>query len=285
MTVTTVHELGDHVGQQVTLQGWLYNRRSKGKLHFLILRDGTGMVQCVGFRGEMDDATFALAGEVSQEASMRVTGTVREDSRAPGGHELALQGLEILQNPGLDYPLGKKDHGPDFLLGHRHLWLRSRRPWATLRIRHEVIRAIRDFLDERGFINVDGPIFTPAACEGTSTLFQVPYGEEMTAYLTQSGQLYNEANCMSFGKVYCFGPTFRAERSKTRRHLAEFWMVEPEMAYAHLEDVMDLAEEMVEYLVGRVLERRRSELEILERDVGPLEAVRRPFPASPMRRR
>jgi asparaginyl-tRNA synthetase len=271
--VLDVHE---QVGRTVQLQGWLYNRRHSGKLYFLLLRDGSGTIQCVVARDQVSDAAWAACEAMTQESAIRVTGTVRAEPRAPGGHELTAADVELLHRAA-DYPITKKEHGIEFLLDQRHLWLRSSRQHALLLIRSEVVRAIRDFLDDRGFVLVDTPMFTPAACEGTTTLFEVPYFEQK-AYLTQSGQLYNEATAMAFGRVYCFGPVFRAEKSKTRRHLTEFWMVEPEMAFAGLEDVMQLAEGLVVAIVERVLDRRREELKRLERDTAPLERVRSPFP-------
>jgi asparaginyl-tRNA synthetase len=272
-----IADLARHVGSVVRVRGWLYNRRSKGKIHFLQVRDGSGIVQAVMVKGEVPDDLFARCDTLPYEASLSVTGTVRADARAPGGHELTAGGAEIHAETVGEYPITKKDHGPDFLLSNRHLWLRSRKQWATLRIRDAVITAIRRYFDERGFLCVDAPIFTPAACEGTTNLFEVKYFED-SAYLTQSGQLYMEAAAMAFGKVYCFGPTFRAERSKTRRHLTEFWMVEPEMAYAGLDDVMDLAEDFIVAIVRHVLETRKPELAILERDLSKLERIAAPFP-------
>jgi asparaginyl-tRNA synthetase len=265
-----------HVGKEIAVRGWLRSRRDKGKLHFLILRDGTGELQAVVNKSAVGDDQFALSGQLTQESSCIVTGVVREDSRAPGGCELDVKRIEALQiaEP---FPIQPKEHGTGFLMEHRHLWLRSSRQHAVLRIRHEIIRACRNFFDERGFVLVDAPIFTPNACEGTTTLFQTQYFDE-TAYLTQSGQLYSEATAAAFGKVYCFGPTFRAEKSKTRRHLMEFWMVEPEVAFAELHDMMALAEEFLAYIVERVLALRQAELRVLERDVSLLERVRPPFP-------
>ncbi len=271
-----VAEVGRHVGAEVELKGWLYNRRHSGKLYFIELRDGSGTIQCVVAKGAVSDPAFAACGEMTPESAIRLTGTVRADARAPGGHEIAVTDVEILALAA-EYPISKKDHSIEFLLPIRHLWIRSAMQHALLRIRSEVVRACRDFLDDRDFVLVDTPMFTPAACEGTTTLFEVPYFGEK-AYLTQSGQLYNEATAMSFGRVYSFGPVFRAEKSKTRRHLTEFWMVEPEMAFARLEDAMQIAEAMVVFIVERVLERRRAELEVLERDTAPLERVRSPFP-------
>jgi asparaginyl-tRNA synthetase len=276
--LTTIERIGEHDGRRVRLQGWLHNRRSKGKLHFLIVRDGTGFVQGVAFKKALTEETFELMGSLAHEAAIRVEGTVKADARAPGGYELSLDHCELVHEPTGEFPIGRKEHGPDFLLSNRHLWLRSEKQWAVMRVRHEVEKAIHDFFYDRGFTRMDAPILTPAACEGTSTLFELEYFDQGSAYLTQSGQLYAEAGAMALGKVYTFGPTFRAEKSKTRRHLTEFWMVEPEMAYADLDDVMDLAEEFICYIVGRVLERRRRELETLGRDVTKLEAVTPPFP-------
>jgi asparaginyl-tRNA synthetase len=271
-----IEELGAYVDREVQLRSWLYHSRSKGKIVFLLVRDGSGICQCVVVRGEVPDETFEAADRLGQESSLIVEGIVHADPRAPGGYELWVRRLQVLQ-AAEGYPITPKPHGIDFLLDHRHLWLRSRRPFATLRIRHEIIRAIRDFLDGRGFLCLDAPILTPAACEGTTTLFEVQYFDDV-AYLSQSGQLYVEAGALAFGRVYCFGPTFRAERSKTRRHLTEFWMVEPEVAFTTLEELMELAEDLVCYIVERVLERRRTELAILERDPTPLERVAKPFP-------
>jgi asparaginyl-tRNA synthetase len=272
-----IEEIGAHEGEEVTIKGWLHNRRSSGKIHFLILRDGTGFIQGVMSKAAVGDQIFKAADHLSQETSLIVTGTARADTRAPSGYEIDVKTLQVV-GESRDFPITPKEHGVDYLLDRRHLWIRSERQQAILRIRHEIINAVRDFFNGRGFILADTPIFTPAACEGTTTLFPAQYFEEQTAYLTQSGQLYNEANAMALGKVYCFGPTFRAEKSKTRRHLTEFWMVEPEMAYANLDDVMALAEDLVVSVVARVLERRRRELTIIERDVAKLEAVRKPFP-------
>jgi asparaginyl-tRNA synthetase len=272
-----IDDIAGHVGQTVTLRGWLHNRRSSGKIHFLTVRDGTGFIQCVMSKAAVGEEAFGRADHLSQETSLIVTGAVRADARAPGGFEVDVSGFEVVA-PAEGYPITPKEHGVDYLMDRRHLWIRSARQQAILRIRHEVIDAVRDFFNERGFILADTPIFTPAACEGTTTLFPVQYFDDETAYLTQSGQLYNEANAMALGKVYCFGPTFRAEKSKTRRHLTEFWMVEPEVAYATLDDVMDLAEGLVVAVVGRVLERRQKELKTLERDTSRLEKVKPPFP-------
>jgi len=272
-----IEDIGRHEGQEVTLKGWLHNRRSSGKIHFLIVRDGTGFIQAVMSKAAVGDELFKAADHLSQETSIIVTGTARADKRAPSGYEIDVKLLELV-GESHDFPITPKEHGVDYLLDRRHLWIRTERQQAILRVRHEVINAVRDFFNGRGFILADTPIFTPAACEGTTTLFPTQYFEDQTAYLTQSGQLYNEANAMALGRVYCFGPTFRAEKSKTRRHLTEFWMVEPEMAYADLNDVMDLAEDLIVSVVARVVEKRRRELTVLERDVSKLEAVQKPFP-------
>src|SRR5206468_5390785 len=239
-----IEDIGRHEGEEVTIKGWLHNRRSSGKIHFLILRDGTGFIQAVMSKAAVGDDLFKAADHLSQETSVIVTGTVRADSRAPSGYEIDVKMLQIVR-PSHDYRITPKEHGVDYLLDRRHLWIRSERQQAILRVRHEIINAVRDFFNTRGFILTDTPIFTPAACEGTTTLFPVEYFEDQKAYLTQSGQLYVEANAMALGRVYSFGPTFRAEKSKTRRHLTEFWMVEPEMAYATLDDVIELAEALV----------------------------------------
>jgi asparaginyl-tRNA synthetase len=272
-----IQDIARFAGEAVTLKGWLHNRRSSGKIHFLTLRDGTGFIQCVMSRQAVGEEAFKAADHLAQETSLIVEGTVRADTRAPGGYEVDVTGLQVVSES-QNYPISPKEHGVDFLMDRRHLWIRSQRQQAILRVRHEVINGVRDFFNERGFILADTPIFTPAACEGTTTLFPVQYFDEETAYLTQSGQLYNEANAMALGRVYCFGPTFRAEKSKTRRHLTEFWMVEPEMAYATLDDVMNLAEALIVYVVQRVLERRQPELKVLERDTSKLERVTPPFP-------
>ncbi len=277
MNQTYINKIGEHVGASVTIKGWLHNRRSSGKIHFLVIRDGTGFLQVVMGKKDVDEATFAKADHLSQESAIIVTGTVRADERAAGGFELIAGGLEVV-NEAHDYPITPKEHGVDFLMDRRHLWIRAERQTAILRVRHEIINAVRDFFNDQGFILADTPIFTPAACEGTTTLFPVEYFEHEKAYLTQSGQLYNEANAMALGRVYAFGPTFRAEKSKTRRHLTEFWMVEPEMAYADLNDVITLAEGLVTSVVARVLDRRQKELKTLERNTGKLEAVKAPFP-------
>ena len=274
---TYINELSAHVGQEVTLKGWLYNLRSSGKILFPQLRDGTGLVQGVVLKSAVPLELFEALKALGQESALAVRGTVRADERAPGGFELDIVDAEILQEVH-DYPITPKEHGTEFLMDHRHLWLRSRRQHAVLKVRHTVVQAVRNFLDNNGFTLCDSPIFTPAACEGTTTLFEVDYFEGEKAYLTQSGQLYNEATAAAFGKAYCFGPTFRAEKSKTRRHLTEFWMVEPEMAYATLDDTMALAERMLAYIAARVLEDRAEELKVLERDRTKLEAIVPPFP-------
>lgn len=276
MTQTYIDQLADTIGETVTLRGWLYNSRSSGKLVFLQLRDGTGTVQCVVFKGNNEEL-FEVAKGVGQESSIIVTGTVKEDSRSAIGVELDVTGLEVLQNVH-DYPITPKEHGTEFLMDHRHLWIRSKKQHAVLKIRHTVIKAVRDYFDSNGFTLADTPIFTPAACEGTTTLFEVDYFGDDKAYLTQSGQLYNEATAAAFGKSYAFGPTFRAEKSKTRRHLTEFWMVEPEVAYAGYEDMMDLGEGLILFIVDRVLNDRKLELAALERDTTVLEAIKGPFP-------
>ncbi|MBM3807554.1 MAG: asparagine--tRNA ligase [Acidimicrobiia bacterium] len=274
---TYINKIGEHARQTVTIKGWLHNRRSSGKIHFLTVRDGSGFIQVVMGKRDVDEATFAKADHLSQESAIIVTGLVKEDTRQAGGYELVASGLEVV-NEAHDYPITPKEHGVDYLMDRRHLWIRAERQTAILRVRHEIINAVRDFFNDQGFILADAPIFTPAACEGTTTLFPVEYFDDEKAYLTQSGQLYNEANAMALGKVYAFGPTFRAEKSKTRRHLTEFWMVEPEMAYADLNDVIALAEGLIASVVARVLNRRQKELKTLERNVSKLEAIKAPFP-------
>lgn len=280
MTRITISQAAAHVGEPVELAGWLYNLRSSGKICFPQVRDGSGIMQCVAVKAQIGDEAFETLKRLTQESSLIVRGKIRAEQRAPGGFEMDVESFEVVQRVPEEtpYPITPKEHGPDFLLDHRHLWIRSRRQHAILKIRHEVVKAVRDYFDSNGFTLCDTPIFTPAACEGTTTLFEVDYFEDEKVYLTQSGQLYNEATAAAFGKVYTFGPTFRAEKSKTRRHLTEFWMVEPEMAYATLEDVKRVAEEMICFVVGRVLENRRAELAVLERDVAKLEAVKAPFP-------
>lgn len=276
MSAVPIERLAAHAGETVEIEGWLYNRRSSGAIHFLLVRDGTGVVQAVAARSDVEPEVFAAIGTLTQESSIVVRGVVREDRRAPGGYELSLRDVRVVQLAA-PYPITPKEHGVDFLMDHRHLWLRSSRQWAILRIRAEVERAMCDYLDEQGYLRMDTPILTPAACEGTSTLFETPYFETQ-AYLTQSGQLYSEAGAAAFGRVYCFSPAFRAEKSKTRRHLTEFWMVEPEAAYLDLDGCIALAESLVASTVGRVLERRQAELRVLERNQAPLERVRAPFP-------
>jgi len=276
---TRIEDIGLHEGQEVTLRGWLSLKTGKGKLQFLRVRDGTGIVQAVVFRKDVSPEVFDRAKRLSLESSLIVTGLVRADERAPGtpgGYEIGVTDLQIVHEAA-EYPIAPKEHSVEFLMDNRHLWLRSSRQWAILRIRATVVRSIRDWLDEHGFLNVDTPILTPSACEGTSTLFETDYFGDL-AFLTQSGQLYNEATIMAFGKVYCFGPTFRAEKSKTRRHLTEFWMVEPEMAFADLGECMRVQEEFVSYIVQRILRERAPELETLERNTTPLERVVPPFP-------
>ena len=272
----TIDNVADWTGQEITLRGWLRNRRSKGKLHFLVVRDGSGEIQAIVSKADVGDEQFEASGQLTQESSLVLTGVPRADARAPGGFELDVKTIQVVQiaEP---FPIQPKEHGTGFLMEHRHLWLRSRRQHAILRIRHEIIRACRDFFDDRGFTLIDTPIFTPNACEGTTNLFHTQYFDQ-TAYLAQSGQLYGEAGAAAFGKIYCFGPTFRAEKSKTRRHLMEFWMVEPEVAFAELIDAMDLAEGLLSTVVSRVLDRRHPELSVLERDVSKLEAVTSPLP-------
>ncbi len=273
---TYISDISKHEGADITIKGWVYNKTDKGKLRFLMLRDGTGTVQAVVFKKNVSEESFAAADSATQESSIIVSGTVRKDDRAPGGYELDVKECSIFQLA-VDYPITPKEHGTSFLMENRHLWLRSSRQHAILKVRHEIIRAVRDFYDNNGYTLVDTPILTPASCEGTTTLFELDYFGEK-AYLSQSGQLYNEAACMTVGKTYCFGPTFRAEKSKTRRHLMEFWMVEPEVAWADLNDIMKLSEDFVSYVVGRVLENRQEELKILERDTSLLEAIVPPFP-------
>jgi asparaginyl-tRNA synthetase len=274
-----IADVAQHEGKVVTLHGWLHNRRSSGKLHFLQLRDGTGAIQCVVFKGNVAPEAFLEADHLPQETSLAVTGVVKRDARSPIGVELDVKDLHVFARPAREFPIGHKDHGVAFLMEQRHNWLRSPRQQAILRVRHSVVKAIRDFFDGRGFTLVDAPIFTPSACEGTSTLFEVPYFDLGKAYLTQSGQLYMEAAAMALGKVYCFGPTFRAEKSKTRRHLTEFWMVEPEVAYMDLDGDMQLMEELVSHVVQAALAKHERELrEVLERDTEKLRSVVPPFP-------
>ena len=277
--ITTIHDIGQYEGREVTVRGWLYNLRESGKLLFPQIRDGSGVIQGILAKNQVSPELFDTIKSLTQESSVVVTGKVRADKRAPGGYELDITGATVVQRVPDDdpYPIALKEHGIDFLMENRHLWMRSPRQAAILRIRAEIIKAVRDFFDDRGFVLTDPPILTPAACEGTTTLFPVDYFEEQ-AFLTQSGQLYVEATAMALGKVYSFGPTFRAEKSKTRRHLTEFWMVEPEVAYATIDDVMALAEELVAFVVQRVLERRREELKTIGRDPAVLEKIQAPFP-------
>ena len=281
MAIIRVDKITDYTGQEVTIQGWVYNRTDKGKLVFLLVRDGSGFVQCVAFKGDLEEALFDHLVRLPQESSVIITGAVRADKRAPGipgGYEIGVKSVEIVQEAAEDYPMALKEHGVDFALDHRHLWIRMPSQWAILRVRATIISAMREWLDGNGFINMDTPILTPAACEGTTTLFETEYFDEGKAYLAQSGQLYNEANIMAFGKVYCFGPTFRAEKSKTRRHLTEFWMLEPEMAFCDLDQMMEVEEQMVTHIVKRVLRDRQPELKSLGRDTSTLEKIEPPFP-------
>lgn len=273
---TDIRNLSKWVGKEVELFGWVYNSRSSGKIKFLVLRDGSGLCQCVFFKGECEESALETFTRITQECSVRVRGIVKAEPRSPGGFELGATQLEILA-PSTDYPISPKEHGTDFLMNHRHLWLRSKRQHAIMRLRAQLVRAIRDFFDDRHFTLMDAPIFTPNACEGTSTLFETQYFDDK-AYLSQSGQLYMEAGAAALGKVYCFGPTFRAEKSKTRRHLIEFWMVEPEVAFADLYDNMELAEEFVEYIVAQVLKKCPEELAALERNTESLSRIKAPFP-------
>ena len=272
-----IEDLASHVGEEITLHGWVYNKRSSGKIRFLVMRDGTGLVQGVVAKGQVSADVFARFDELTQESSFSMTGKARAEKRAPGGYELDVSDIHII-SISEEYPITPKEHGVEFLMDRRHLWLRSSRQHAVLRIRHEIIRSIRQFFDDRRFVLLDAPIFTPASCEGTSTLFETEYFDLGKAFLTQSGQLYGEAGAMALGKVYVFGPTFRAEKSKTRRHLTEFWMVEPEVAFNDLNDNMDLAEEFIEHIVQSVLKNRKKELETLERNTSLLEKVKRPLP-------
>jgi asparaginyl-tRNA synthetase len=281
MPVIRVEKIADYVDQEVTIQGWVYNRTRKGKLVFLLVRDGSGFIQCVAFKNDLEPELFEEIVRLFQESSVIVTGVVRADQRAPGmpgGFELGITDLKVLQLAEEEYPMALKEHGVDYALDHRHLWIRMPSQWAILRIRATVISAIREWLDTNGYINMDTPIITPAACEGTTTLFETPYFDEGSAFLAQSGQLYNEANIFAFSRVYCFGPTFRAEKSKTRRHLTEFWMVEPEVAFCDLDQLMDLEEQFVSHIVQKTLKERASELASLGRDTSSLERVVPPFP-------
>ena len=279
--IIRVEEIAKYSGHEVTVQGWVYSRTDKGKLVFLVVRDGSGFVQCVAFKGDLPEALFDQLTRLPQESSVIISGAVREDKRAPGipgGYEIGVKEIKIVQTAAEDYPMALKEHGVDFALDNRHLWIRMPSQWAILRIRGTVISAIREWFELNGFINMDTPILTPAAVEGTSTLFETEYFDEGKAYLSQSGQLYNEANIMAFGKVYCFGPTFRAEKSKTRRHLTEFWMVEPEIAFCDLDGLMEIEEQFVTHIVKRVLRDRGSELKSLGRDLAKLDKIEPPFP-------
>lgn len=275
--VTTIDQLSNYDDKSVTIRGWVYNKRSSGKIHFILVRDGSGIAQCVAVKNQLSPDVFSMFDQLTQESSVTVTGKVHKDDRAPGGYELQVEDMKPV-HIATEYPITPKEHGTEFLMDHRHLWLRSSRQHAILRVRHQIIRAVREFFDNKGFTLVDSPVLTPASVEGTSTLFETDYFDLGKAYLTQSGQLYAEASAMAFGKVYCFGPTFRAEKSKTRRHLTEFWMVEPEVAWADLYDDMDLAEEFIEHVVQTVLKNCPDELKSLERDVTKLAPVKRPFP-------
>lgn len=277
--VISIADIAQYEGQDVTVRGWVYNKTGKGKLAFVLLRDGSGILNCVAFKPNLPEEQFDRADKITQESSVVITGTVRKDERAkghPGGYELDIKTFDVLQQTH-DYPITPKEHGTEFLMDNRHLWLRSQRQWAILRIRATIISAMRNWLDDHGYLLVDCPIITPAAGEETTTLFKLDYFGE-PAFLSQTGQLYNEANMMAFGKVYCFGPTFRAEKSKTRRHLIEFWMLEPEMAFYSLEDLMEMEEQLVSHVVQVVLEKHRKDLELIERDITKLEAITAPFP-------
>ena len=277
MKTVTIKKLDQYVDQDVEIKGWVYNRRSVGKIWFLILRDGTGLLQCVIVDGECDSETFSLEQQLNQEDSVIVTGRVKKEPRAVGGYELGVKQVSVVNHTTDEYPISKKDHGTDFLMSNRHLWLRSKRQNSIMRVRHQIVKAIRDYFDDNGFTLIDSPIFTGNAVEGTTTLFEVDYFER-SAYLTQSGQLYQEAGATAFGRTYCFGPCFRAEKSKTRRHLTEFWMVEPEMAFVDLDENMTWAENLVGFIIQRVLENCLMELETLERDISMLETIIPPFP-------
>jgi asparaginyl-tRNA synthetase len=272
-----IADLGDHVGSDITIHGWLYNKRSSGKIKFLIVRDGTGLLQCVMVKGALSPEVFEQFGALTQESSLKITGSIKEEPRAPGGFEMEVKDLSVI-HIAREYPITPKEHGVEFLMDRRHLWLRSTRQHAIMRVRHHIIKAIREYFDSNGFTLIDSPILTPNAVEGTTTLFETDYFDLGKAYLTQSGQLYAEAAAMAHGKVYCFGPTFRAEKSKTRRHLTEFWMVEPEVAFNDLNDNMDLAEDFLEFVVSSTLEHKAKELETLERDTTYLQKVKKPLP-------
>jgi len=281
MELVRVDQISKYIGKEIQLQGWVYNRTDKGKLSFLLVRDGSGFIQCVAFKGDLDEKLYDQIIRLPQESSVIITGTVREDKRAPGipgGYEVGIKDLEIIQAADPDYPMALKDHGVDFALDHRHLWIRMPSQWSILRIRVKVMSAVREYLDGHGFFNLDTPILTPAAAEGTTTLFETPYFDEGSAFLAQTGQLYNEANIFAFGKVYCFGPTFRAEKSKTRRHLTEFWMLEPEVAFCDLDGLIELEEGLIVHIVQSVLRDCGPELKSLGRDISKLEKVAAPFP-------
>ena len=277
MKTVTINRLDKYVDKEIEIKGWVYNRRSVGKIWFLILRDGTGLLQCVVVDGECDKDTFNLEQELNQEDSVIVKGKVKKEPRAVGGYELGVSEVRVINHTTEEYPISKKDHGTDFLMSNRHLWLRSKRQNSIMRVRHQIVKAIRDYFDNNGFTLIDSPIFTGNSVEGTTTLFGVDYFER-SAYLTQSGQLYQEAGATAFGKTYCFGPCFRAEKSKTRRHLTEFWMVEPEMAFVELDENMTWAENLVGFIIQRVLENCMMELKTLERDISILEKIVPPFP-------
>lgn len=279
--IVRIEQVSQFEGQEVTIKGWVYNRTHKGKLVFLLVRDGYGFVQCVAFKPDLEPELFEQIAHVNQESSVVITGMVKKDDRAPGipgGYEVGITNFEIIQLAAEDYPMALKEHGVDFALDHRHLWIRMPSQWAILRIRQTVVSGIREWFEQNGFINLDTPILTPAACEGTTTLFETPYFDEGTAYLAQSGQLYNEANIFAFSRVYSFGPTFRAEKSKTRRHLTEFWMVEPEIAFCGLDELMVIAEDFITHIIKRVIRDRKPELESLERDLSALDVIEPPFP-------
>src|SRR5512141_3219574 len=277
----SVSQISNYIEKEVTIKGWVYNRTDKGKLVFLLVRDGSGFVQCVAFKGDLSPELFETISKLPQESSVKVTGVVREDKRAPGipgGYEVGIKDLQVVQAADLDYPMSLKDHGVDFALDNRHLWIRMQSQWAILRVRATVMAATREWLDNNGFTAMDTPILTPAAAEGTTTLFETEYFDEGKAYLAQTGQLYNEANIFAFGKVYCYGPTFRAEKSKTRRHLTEFWMLEPEIAFCDLDGLMDVEEGLITYIAQAVLKDCAAELKFLGRDISQLEKITAPFP-------
>lgn len=276
MDIVYIKNISNYVDKEIKIRGWLYNKRSSGKIYFLLIRDGTGIIQCVATEDELSDEEFQICNKITQESSIIITGKVRKDERAPSGYELSLTHIEVVQiaEP---YPITPKEHGVSFLMDNRHLWLRSKKQYAILKIRAEVINSFRDFFNNEGFILMDTPLLTPTSCEGTTTLFETDYFGKK-AYLSQSGQLYNEATCMAFGKVYCFGPSFRAEKSKTRRHIIEFWQIEPEIAYGTMEDAMDYAEKSIVYVIGRILDKREEELKIVERNIAKLENIGMGFP-------